>query len=144
MQIKLKAAAAILISLSLFGCGSGEDKNAIAPAPQKSANSYAITLPSGDTLNTTGESIKEYDQDSPNGKVKNYEIYTKSIAKAAENSVYMKLKDLGFKRSVMEDSATQYKVHYKKDGFPTIGAIYIENGESTAPTTKMKMYFSES
>ncbi|MBV4493354.1 hypothetical protein [Pseudomonas oryzicola] len=142
MQIKLKVATAVLISLSLFGCGSEEEQN--ASAPQTHAKTYEITLPGGDTLNASGDSFKAYEQDSPNGKVKNYEIYTKSVAKAAENSVYMQLKELGFKRSVMEDSAKQYKIHYKKDGVSTIGAIYIENGESSAPTTKMKMYFSES
>lgn len=142
MQIKLKVATAILISLSLFGCGSEEEKN--ATAPQTQTKTYAITLPGGGILNAPGDSFRAYDQDSPNGKVKNYEIYTKAIAKAAENSVYMQLKALGFKRAVMEDNAKQYKVHYKKDGFSTIGAIYIENGESSAPTTRMKMYFSES
>ncbi|UVL79878.1 hypothetical protein LOY24_06970 [Pseudomonas putida] len=144
MNTKLKATAAILLSLSLFGCGSGEEKSAEAPKVEKTVNTYAIVLPTGDTLNATGENFREYDRDSSGGKIKNYEVSSNSIAKTAENSVYTQLKNLGFKRSVMEDSAAQFKVHYKKDGSSTIGAIYTESGESSAPVTKMKMYFSES
>ncbi|WP_341797883.1 MULTISPECIES: hypothetical protein [unclassified Pseudomonas] len=144
MHTKLKVTAAVLLSLSLFGCGSGEEKSAQAPVAEKTVNTYAIVLPSGDTLNTTGEAFREYDRESTDGKVKNYEIFSNAIAKTTENAVYTQLKNLGFKRSVMEDSATQFKVHYKKEGSSTIGAIYTESGESSAPVTKMKMYFSAS
>lgn len=144
MNTKLKVTAAVLLSLSLFGCGSGEEKNAQVPAVEKAVNTYAIVLPSGDTLNTSGDSFREYDRDTADGTVKNYEIFSNAIAKTTENAVYTQLKNLGFKRSVMEDSSTQFKVHYKKEGSSTIGAIYTESGESSAPVTKMKMYFSKS
>ncbi len=143
MKINTKTAAALLMSLALFGCGAeNEQKTTQAPSSQ-SAQSNSIVLQNGEKLNTNGEVFKEYEKETSNGKMKHYEISTNSLAKVAENAIYTQLKNQGFQRTVMEDNPTQFKVHYKKTGYSTIGAIYTESSANNVNTTKMKIYWTE-
>lgn len=147
MNMKIKAAAAVLMSLALFGCGAESEKKAAqAPAAQSatSAAGHTIVLQTGEKLNATGDDFKEYAKDTANGKMKQYQMKANVLAKVAENDIYTQLKNQGFQRSVMEDTADLFKVHYKKTGFSTIGATFKESSENNANSTKVNIYWTES
>lgn len=143
MNINTKTAAALLMSLALFGCGAENEQKATQAPSSQSAQSSSIVLQNGEKLNTNGEIFKEYEKETSNGKMKHYEISANSLAKVAENAIYTQLKNQGFQRTVMEDNPTQFKVHYKKAGYSTIGAIYTESSANNVNTTKMKIYWTE-
>ncbi len=143
MKINMKTAAALLMSLALFGCGAEKEQKAAQASSSQSAQSNSIVLQNGEKLNTNGEVFKEYEKETANGKMKHYEASTNTLAKVAENAIYTQLKTQGFQRTVMEDNPTQFKVHYKKAGYSTIGAIYTESSANNVNTTKMKIYWTE-
>lgn len=143
MKTNIKTAAALLMSLALFGCGAEKEQKATQAPASQSAQSSAIVLQNGEKLNTNGEISKEYEKETSNGKMKHYEVNTNTLAKVAENAIYNQLKSQGFQRTVMEDNPSQFKVHYKKTGYSTIGAIYTESSANNVNTTKMKIYWTE-
>lgn len=143
MKTNIKTAAALLILLTLFGCGAEKEQKSAEAYYSQSTQSNSIVLQNGESLNTNGKVLKEYEKETSNGKMKHYEISFNSIAKVAENAIYIQLKKQGFHRIIMEDNSVQFKVHYKKAGYSTIGAIYTESSADNVNTTKMKIYWTE-
>ena len=131
---------ATLITCLLFITGCNQETS---PDFSPTTKTSLIELSSGVKIPLKGTHVKSYEKANSKGILKIHVFSYSSLDKVAENDLYAALKSDGYRRNIIANDATKFKVHYYKKHFPTIGAIFTAENDSSMQKTTAEIYWQE-
>lgn len=131
---------ATLIICILFITGCNQET---APDFSSTSQTSLIELTSGVKIPLKGTHVKSYEKTNNKGSMKIHVFSYGSLDKVAENDLYAALKSDGYRRNIIANDATKFKVHYYKKNLPTIGAIFTTEHDNSTQKTIAEIYWQE-
>ncbi|MNO88923.1 hypothetical protein D3C76_803910 [compost metagenome] len=129
-----------LIVLFAFIGGCGKEN---PTPPDATSNTNVLKLTESSSIQLQGKLTKSHKKNNEKGFLVIHEFTYPSVDKIAENDLYGALKRNGYNRKVIKNNHEQFKVHYYKKTFPTIGAIFTTRDEDTQYKTIASIYWQE-